>query len=139
MGTTEAMREQVNEMELPLRTILGVLVLLSIAGLSKTSAGESYSKSGASFVADWPAQHAKYQPVPFCEVKVSGCPDKRIDRDLKSVFVGFTGLALCGFEACVAGRQSAPEAELGQDSRQVIFLPLARSIICMQERRNVPG
>jgi DUF1680 family protein len=103
-----------NKMEFSLKTLFTILVLLFVTGLCKTSAGES---SGVFVAADWPAQYAKCQPVPLCEVKVSGYLGRRIERNLNSVMTGLKSPIPRGFEARAAGKELPPEANrLAADS-----------------------
>jgi DUF1680 family protein len=109
------MRDQVKR--IVLRALAGVLILLFVAGPSNTSAGESYNEPGSYFAADWPAQYAKCQPVPLCQVKVSGYLGKRIDRNLNSVLMALKSPIPRGLEARAAGKPLPPEANrLAADS-----------------------
>jgi len=72
--------------------------------------------NGTSFyVADWPAQFAKTQPVSLHNIQVSGYLGKRIGRNLESLLLGLESPIPKGFEAAVLGTEP-PEYRLAADS-----------------------
>jgi hypothetical protein len=93
------------------KAALAITILLG----ASFAQGAETDKSGAYRAADWPASHAKCQPVPLTETQVSGYLGKRIDRNPASLMLALKSPIPMGFEAFLAGT-APPKSRLAADS-----------------------
>jgi len=77
--------------------MVGIVTVLFV-GTTDNCGAEPQPRS-ASRAADWPARHARSQPVPLTQITVFGYLGKRIDRNLESIIAGTESPIVKNFEA----------------------------------------
>jgi len=100
--------------------------------------GAESDRSSTYRAADWPASHAKCQPVPLTETKVSGYLGKRIDRNPASILLALESPIPKGFEAAVTGSKP-PKSRLAADSDLYKWLEGACYTFARSKDPEIPG